>query len=339
MERHILAPVSPIVIGLVNSMPGEARKHTEQQFRSILSAACLNAAVELRFYSLDTVMPALTQGRCGEARYEDSSRLETAVPDALIVTGAPPQAAALVDEPYWRKLTELVDFAVDHAVPTMWSCLAAHAAVLYLDGIERRRLPGKLSGLYDFARTEAAHPIVADMPRRWRVPHSRYNELPEDELLRHGYRVLSRSDDGGVDLFIKEVTALFVFCQGHPEYDAQTLLREYRRDVRQYLACQRDDYPAIPHGYFGPEATAVLTAFRERAMRERSADLSAAFPTEACLANLGHGWHGLAVNLYANWLGLVMQRKAARSVTDPAFLASPSAPLVTGDVAPVLGQG
>lgn len=317
---------APIVVGLVNSMPGEARRHTEQQFQSLLSAACPNIPISLRFYALGAVSPS-------EPAYEDTARLEDSVPDAMIVTGAPPQAAALADEPYWPKMTELVDFAVDHAVPTLWSCLAAHAAVLYLDGIERRRLPEKLSGLYGFERTDTAHPILSGLPRRWRFPHSRYNELPEDRLAASGYRILSRSDNGGVDLFLKEETALFLFCQGHPEYDAQTLLREYRRDVRQFLAGGRERYPEMPHDYFAPEAKAALTAFRQRALRNRNEDLSAQFPTDACLAGLDHGWRGHATTIYANWMAHVLQQKVRR----PAHALPPRA-LSTAAV-PALGEG
>ncbi len=108
----------PIIIGLVNSMPGEARQHTEQQFRTILLAAARNRRVELRFFWIDAFISAEADG-APPPRYDEISMLETAVPDGLIVTGMPPRAAALVDEPCWRKLTELVDLATHHAVPTV----------------------------------------------------------------------------------------------------------------------------------------------------------------------------------------------------------------------------
>ena len=39
------------------------------------------------------------------------------------------------------------------------------------------------------------------------------------------------TSDGGVDTFIKQDAGLFIFFQGHPEYEAQTLMGEYRRDI------------------------------------------------------------------------------------------------------------
>jgi len=287
----------PIVVGLVNGMPGEAFGHTERQFRAILAEAG-GEQVELRLYSLDGARP-----QC-----HDITALRVAPPDELIVTGMPPRAAALTDEPYWHTLTALVDFAAGRAVPTVWSCLAAHAAVLYLDGIERRRLPEKLSGLVECTRTDAGHPAMDGLPWRWQMPHSRYNDLPEATLRARGYRILSRSAAAGADIFAKTVGAPFLFCQGHPEYDAHTLLLEYRRDIRQFLAGERDAYPAAPQNYFSPNVLALLAAFRDRSLRERRIETFEAFPMAACAADVSHGWYDLAVSLYANWLAGVVTR-------------------------------
>ena len=308
----------PLVIGLVNGMPGESGRYTEQQFRGVLAASAGDTPIELRFLSLEAFAPG-----------------GAAVPDGLIVTGMPPRAAALTDEPCWHNLTRLADFAIEHGVPTVWSCLAAHAAVLYLDGIERRRLPQKLSGLVACVRTDALHPSVSGLPRRWRVPHSRYNELPEDDLRARGYRMLSRSPAAGADLFLKDVGTPFLFCQGHPEYDADTLLREYRRDIRQFLTGERDSYPAPPERMFGRKVTALLAAFRDRALDARSVDILAEFPWTSCVAELSHSWRSVAVRLYANWLTQVAEIRARRREAGaarrvPASSRMPDAALVLG---------
>ena len=48
------------------------------------------------------------------------------------------------------------------------------------------------------------HGILDGAPSRWRVPHSRYNDLPEDALASSGYRILSRLPDTGADMFVKQ---------------------------------------------------------------------------------------------------------------------------------------
>lgn len=317
----------PLVIGLVNSMPGEALGQTERQFHTILTATSRHAAVQIRLFTLDPASLA-NADEATRARYQDATAIESAGLDGLIVTGMPPRAAALTDEPYWKELTALVDLAAERGIPTVWSCLAAHAAVLYLDGIERRRLPEKLSGVYACVRTDAAHPLTAKMPPRWRIPHSRYNELPIDALTARGYGILSVSAEAGADLFVKDVGAHFLFCQGHPEYDAHALLREYRRDIRQFLNGASDTYPEMPRGCFGPEVTAQLAAFREHAIATRTPQTLAQFPNAACEADLRHSWRDLAHGLYANWLDGIAARKPHSSPIITADDQRPEAALV-----------
>ena len=92
------------------------------------------------------------------------------------------------------------------------------------------------------------------------IPHSRYNGLLQSELEQAGYVVLTSSPRRGVDSFVKCFGSQFVFLQGHPEYDANSLAREYRRDMDQYLRGESDRIPARPKGYFGAEAEAKLSA-------------------------------------------------------------------------------
>ena len=73
-----------------------------------------------------------------------------------------------------------------------------------------------------------------------------------------GYQVLTRSPEIGVDLFIKPGPAPALFFQGHPEYAAETLLREYLRDVGRFLRGEQELHPAPPSGYFDDGTLQVL---------------------------------------------------------------------------------
>jgi homoserine O-succinyltransferase len=293
-----------LVIGLVNNMPDGALHTTERQFRSLLGAASQNVSVYVRYFSL----PGLPRGLQGQEyvsqSYEDVNQLWSGPLDGLIVTGTEPRAALLQDEPYWPTLSDLVDKVNSHAIPTIWSCLAAHAAVLHMDGILRRPLREKLSGVFECQRV-LDHEIVADAPPRWRVPHSRQNELPEGELTSKGYLIVSRSPEVGADMFVREDRALSIFLQGHLEYDPEALLYEYRRDVRRFLAHERDNYPAMPTGYFDADTAVALAAFQEQAMKDRRADVLLQFPQNS--GKLTWHWRDQAVRLYANWLSYILQ--------------------------------
>ena len=100
-----------------------------------------------------------------------------------------------------------------------------------------------------FACTPAGpHPLLAGVDRSWRIPHSRLNDLPEGELVARGYEILTRSEAVGVDVFIKSGPPLFLFAQGHPEYDPETLLYEYRRDRKAFESGALSAPPDPPVG-------------------------------------------------------------------------------------------
>ena len=120
-----------------------------------------------------------------EGFYADAASLPAAGIDALIVTGAEPRTADLRDEPYWQALAHLIDWAEIGTVSTLFSCLAAHAAVLHLDGIVRRPLPRKLSRRLRQPRA-GDDPLLAGLPARAAMPHSRRNGLSESDLVAQG---------------------------------------------------------------------------------------------------------------------------------------------------------
>ena len=103
--------------------------------------------------------------------------------------------------------------------------------------------------------------------------------------------------------------------QGHPEYDAETLMLEFRRDVRRYLLGERATYPEVPAGYFPSPAQTMLSELRAAATAgERDPKLIDQFPTRELLKLVSSPWRRSAVQLYANWLLDVRRRVGARVV-------------------------
>jgi homoserine O-succinyltransferase len=295
-----------VVVGLVNNMPDAALQATERQFCDLLAEASQDFLVWVRFFSIPNV-PRAEAGRAYVSRhYENIGELLADRLDGLIVTGAGPCAPLLQEEPYWKTLTKVVDWAEDHTISTIWSCLAAHAAVLHLDGIQRRPLRDKLSGVFQCVKV-GDHEIVSGAPSQWCVPHSRYNDLPEQELVSKDYCILSRSPEVGADLFVKQGTSLSIFLQGHPEYDPEALFREYRRDVFRFVAGERDSYPEMPRGYFDDASAAEFEEFRRRTPRDRSTPVALDFPKAE--KKLTHAWHEQAVRLYTNWLSYLVEHR------------------------------
>jgi homoserine O-succinyltransferase/O-acetyltransferase len=297
---------APIMLGLVNNMPDAALQATERQFCDLLAEASADLLILIRFFSISE-LPRSEAGRAYVSqRYGDISELWAERLDGLIVTGAPPREAVLSREPYWPTMTKLVDWAEDNTTSTIWSCLAAHAAVLHQDGIERRLFRDKLSGVFDCQKI-ADHEIVSGSAGQWCVPHSRFNDVPEQELAAKNYCVVSRVPGVGADMFVKQRKTLSIYLQGHPEYDAEALFREYRRDIRAFVARETDRYPELPRGYFDDETAARFDEFRIRAMRDRSTHVALTFPEAE--THLAHDWHEPAVRLYRNWLSYLLEHR------------------------------
>jgi len=302
-----------IKVALINNMPDAAIEDTESQFFELLEDAASGIVVRIRLFSL----PGIPRGDRGERHltsfYSAIEDLWRDRFDAVIMTGTEPQRPDLRDETYWPVLTDVLRWAERNTASTVLSCLAAHAGVLYSDGIVRQPLNDKRFGVFECSRT-GEHPLTWRIGEVMCFPHSRWNEVRERDLTSCGYVALTRSHKAGIDLFVKKkARSLFVHFQGHPEYGVRTLLKEYRRDIRRFLHHERQTYPSMPDGYFDAEADKVLEEFREKASARRDPDQFAAFPEEQVSRNLQKGWHSSALCIYRNWLRYVATTRSDQS--------------------------
>jgi len=307
-----------IHIGLINNMPGSALEATERQFYTLLDEAAEGIVVRLSLFAL----PGVPRSDEGSLRinnyYSNIGDLWNTHLDGLIVTGTEPLAPVLTDESYWGSLTRLLEWAEHNTYSAIWSCLAAHAALLHIDGIERRPLGHKLFGVFECERVSdnpLTAKLTAGVPDRLWVPHSRWNDLPADPLEACGYHILTRSAVAGIDAFAKQRKSLFVFFQGHPEYEADSLWLEYRRDIRRFLRRESDSYPSMPQGYIDDDTAALLTAARERALFDRREEWLADLPATLLAAKLRNTWRPAAVSIYRNWLLYLCAQRAAQKAT------------------------
>jgi homoserine O-succinyltransferase/O-acetyltransferase len=300
-----------VSIGLLNNMPDPALQQTEQQFIKLIDSAAEGRAIHLSLFSLPKI-PRTDWGRTYlERSYNHVSALRDIHLDGLIITGTEPRASNLRDEPFWAGLADVLDWAEDNTISSICSCLAAHAAVLHIDGIGRFALEDKCFGVFEQTKV-CNHPILEGISSRFRFPHSRWNAISEAALASHGYEILATSPEAGVDTFAKHRKSLFIFFQGHPEYEARTLLGEYRRDIGRFLRGERETYPNMPRGYFDEETRAELSAFQEQALSDRREDLLACFPTVNATRCLKNTWQLTAERLYGNWISYLSTQRAQR---------------------------
>lgn len=301
VDHAVHQDIRELHIGFLNMMPDAALRATERQFIRLVGAC--NRIVQ--FYVYPFSLPGLDRGDEAQAyidrhyaRFED---LRAEGLDALIITGANVANPSLDQEPFWSPLLEVVDWARDNVTSIMCSCLATHALLKRLHGIERVPLPAKKWGVYTHRVTHKQHPLLREVNTRFDAPHSRFNDISRAQLERHGLSVLAESDEGGVLLAASPDQFRVVYFQGHPEYDACSLLREYKREVIRHARGERADPPPLPEHYFTPE---TLPLARELANAGDDPDRVRAL-VNALEPLVDNTWGDSAKAIFNNWLGLV----------------------------------
>ena len=307
--RKRAADDSSIEVAFVNNMPDSALEETELQFVGLLESAARelgDLTVRVSRYWLPGLARNAAVAERLDRNYSPLERLYASGADGLIVTGTEPLTENLREESYWEPLADLLNWAEVSTKSTLLSCLAAHAAALLFDGIERHFLAAKFSGVFvQVIRTD--HPLTTRLGRLVHMPHSRLNDLPTDLLQKDGYTNLIESPEMTWTVAVKDRgSCTFVLVQGHPEYSTTSLLREYRRDLQRFLRGERTSVPSMPVGYLDHVSHRLLQNFEAQVLANPTdIELMRAFPFEPVEQRLVNTWQHSAARLYANWLRLI----------------------------------
>lgn len=300
-----------VQIGLLNNMPDAAMRATELQFAKLLKQAASALGpramdVRLHLFSLSGMgraEPALSRM---EGFYCDAGGIPAAGLDALIITAGAGNGDDMRRAAYWPGLAGVIDWAELGTLSTFFSGAAAEAAVRHLDKVSARPLPRKIAGVYAVRRVEQDH-LLAGTTAVAEMPHARDHELALGDLAAKGYRILTRLEDGGADLFVRKARSLFIFTQGHPEYDGATLGRHYLADVARALQGEAE-FPSVPDNLFDR-----LTEDRLRQLGGEGATDLAAYRRLVTEAVPFVSWRGQTVKIFANWLVEILAEKARRA--------------------------
>jgi homoserine O-succinyltransferase len=307
-ERAEHQDIRELHIGLLNMMPDKALEATERQFFRLVGESNQIAQFYMHPFTLD----GLERGPEGRAHveryYETFETVRRDGLDALIITGANVVGTELSYQDFWRPLIEVIDWAHENVTSILCSCLATHAVLEFRYGQKRRPLPAKRWGVYPHRVTDRRHPLVRGVNTRFDVPHSRFNEVGRDQFEAAGLRVLVEGDAAGVHLAVSEDGFRMVLCQGHPEYDLISLLKEYKREVGRWIFEDLEQCPPLPENYFSERGQAILEEYRDRveSARRRGAAIPE-FPESLLIPDLDNTWHDSAEAVINNWIGAVYQ--------------------------------
>lgn len=164
--------------------------------------------------------------------------------DGMIMTGAPVENLEFEDVDYWPELCEIMRWTTSHVHSTLHICWGAQAGLYYHYGIPKYPLDAKLSGVFSHTVLKPQSPFFRGFDDTFSMVHSRYTGVRESDIRAvEELEILSVSDDAGV-FAVKSTDNRRVFITGHPEYDADTLALEYRRDKEKGIEID------IPKNYF-----------------------------------------------------------------------------------------
>ncbi len=295
-------------IGLLNMMPDKALEATERQFLRLVGESNQIA----QFYVHPFTLKEITRGVEGSKHiadyYQDIGEIKEQGLDALIITGANVVGPELSNQIFWKPLRDITEWAYDNVTSTLCSCLATHALLEFRYGIKRKPLQKKRWGVYSHRVVEKNHPLVSGVNTRFDVPHSRFNQVDLEQFESAGLKVLANSDEAGVHLAVSDDGFRMIYFQGHPEYDAISLMKEYKREVGRYIFEGEQDYPPVPENYFGQLNNAILEEYRDRVETAiKTGSSIPEFPEHILLPRLDNTWHDSAEAVINNWIGKVYQ--------------------------------
>lgn len=306
LDQAVHQDIRELHLGLLNMMPDAAIRITERQFLGLVGACNQIVQIYVHLFSI----PGLPRGPEAQAYldqyYTTFDQIQQDGLDALIITGANVANPLLEQEPFWDTLEQVSRWAAENVTSVLCSCLATHALVKSLYGIERRPLPRKRWGVYSHRVARAKHPLLRDINTRFDVPHSRHNEVTRAQLEGAGLVILAESDEAGVHLAVSPDQFRIVYFQGHPEYSHNSLLKEYKREVLRFASGERPDFPPHPEHYFPVKAAAIAEQHGQEVIASlRQGKAAPPLPEKELESHLDNTWGDTGKAIFNNWLGLV----------------------------------
>src|SRR3989338_4801193 len=280
-ERAKHQDVRPLRIGFLNLMHTAVMKDTEEQFFFFIGSTPLQIIPEM--IAFDEFVSSDARKKHLDAFYKKFSQIKKEGLDGLIVSGANLEEFAFEDVHYWKEFVEVATWARENVASTLYSCWGAHAALKVFYNIERERYTNpdgtakKITGIFKHTLADQfASPLTVGLPDVVLCPHSHWSGIPRSEVVKQPeLRILLESPEA--IMLIEGRKGREVYVQGHHEYAADALRKEYERDRSPE---KYGDKAPMPQDYF------------------EGGDLSKSSP------NL---WRASAVVLFHNWVNFVYQ--------------------------------
>lgn len=239
-SRAMTQDIRPLQILILNLMP--TKIDTETQLTRLLGNSPLQ--VELELLQTASHKSQNTPEEHMLAFYKNFEQIKQNYYDGMIVTGAPVELMEFEEVEYWDELCEIMEWSKSHVHSTFYICWGAQAGLYYHYGIKKCVLPEKLSGVYKHRLRYKTGMLFRGFDDVFYVPHSRNTDVDVEAVEAcKDIKIVAESDEAGI-FAIKSNDDKQIFIMGHSEYDADTLHKEYERDLKQ------GKNPNVPCNYY-----------------------------------------------------------------------------------------
>lgn len=239
-SRAFRQDIRPLRILILNLMPTKVT--TETQLLRLLSNTPLQ--VEITLMHPETHTSKNTSAEHLEMFYKTFKEVRGRRFDGLIITGAPVENLPFEEVTYWDELKEIMTWAQHNVTSTMYICWGAQAGLYHHFGIPKYTMPEKIFGVFPHVLTCSNVKLIRGFDELFYAPQSRHTDVLQEDIEKvPELQILSVSEESGVYL-VASKDGKHVFVTGHSEYDADTLKKEYERDVNRGLDI------AVPKNYF-----------------------------------------------------------------------------------------
>ena len=250
-ERGTHQDIRPLHIAIVNLMP--AKVITETQLVRMLANTPLQ--VEMQLLHMDTHDAKNTRQDHLNSFYKTYDEIKTQKFDGMIITGAPVETLPFEKVDYWEELSELMSYSKENVFSTLHICWGAQAGLYHHYGINKYPLDEKLFGVFPHKVNNPKSELLRGFDEEFFVPHSRHTQIKKEDIVKvPTLEILAESEEAGPHI-IATPNKRQVFVQGHSEYDRESLLLEYERDINKGMNIN------VPVNYFrddDPEREIVI---------------------------------------------------------------------------------
>ncbi len=239
-KRALRQEIRPLKLLLLNIMP--TKIVTETQIMRLLSNTPLQ--VEIDLLRMKTHVSKNTSDEHLQEFYKVFDEVKNYKYDGMIITGAPVEKLDFESVDYWDELKEIMEWTKHNVTSTLHICWGAQAGLKYHYNVPKYPLDKKMFGVFEHKVLKKKSKLLRGFDDTFYAPHSRHTEVRREDVEKVAeLQILAESDVAGLYI-VASKDRKNIFVTGHSEYDADTLHKEYVRDLEAGLPIE------VPVNYY-----------------------------------------------------------------------------------------